>query len=503
MNNDGLEQDCTSARLLKVLSILLTPALVLVFLLCRLSWNTQAKLPRQTGGNLVPNWGFETPPPTSWHNEEENLLCEYSWPGNNAYEGAASAGILGKVGGYTCRWWCDCFPVDSGRRYHFSGVISPSNVLDKAFVTLAFYSSPSQQTPIEEVPSSQVDGSNDWMTVTGSAVAPSGAHCARVYCKLRGQGTARFDGVSVHLVGTPTLEITKTDDPDPVEPGQSLIYTINYSNTGEGPATEVVITETYDANVRFNDADPTPEPDSGNRVWKIGTLIPGEGNSIVITAMVSSDVIGGPTLTNLVKMVCSGTDSVSATATTVVSTTAVTKTVYLPFLLRDFHSLCNGGFETGDFMCWAHGGGLGESVQCGIGIAYKSDCAALLGNPDYLCVNGVPIAEVWIKQKFSVPSYCSPTLSFKYNIFSEDKLVSWSDSFDVFIDNTRILSDGNKFRKESCDIPAWNAGWKDFSYDLNVYQGQNIYVSFHNANREDQWYNTWTYVDQVEVICKP
>jgi uncharacterized repeat protein (TIGR01451 family) len=53
------------------------------------------------------------------------------------------------------------------------------------------------------------------------------------------------------------LEISKTSEPF-VQPGATLVYTINYGNTGGTTATGVVITETVPASTTFNAAASTP-----------------------------------------------------------------------------------------------------------------------------------------------------------------------------------------------------------------------------------------------------
>jgi uncharacterized repeat protein (TIGR01451 family) len=95
----------------------------------------------------------------------------------------------------------------------------------------------------------------------------------------------------------PVLNLAKSDDPDPVGVGDSLVYSITYGNSG-GVATGIVITETYDGNVSFVSADPWP--DQGNNVWRVGTLGTGEAGTIVVTVTVN----GGALLTNRADIGC-------------------------------------------------------------------------------------------------------------------------------------------------------------------------------------------------------
>ncbi|MBP9019511.1 MAG: DUF11 domain-containing protein, partial [Bacteroidales bacterium] len=120
----------------------------------------------------------------------------------------------------------------------------------------------------------------------------------------------------------PILNITKTDSPDPVQAGSTLTYTIEYWNSGNADATNVVITETYDSNVTFSSA--VPSPDTGNNVWNIGTLSPSlTHSSITITVTVKSPLPNGTVIHNVVSIDSSETEPVQATADTTVGSAPV------------------------------------------------------------------------------------------------------------------------------------------------------------------------------------
>ncbi|HMR63243.1 MAG TPA: hypothetical protein PKE64_04445 [Anaerolineae bacterium] len=59
------------------------------------------------------------------------------------------------------------------------------------------------------------------------------------------------------LAAAPNLQITKSANVSEASPGQNIIYTLNYTNTG-GPATGVVVTETLPTNTRFEAAASHP-----------------------------------------------------------------------------------------------------------------------------------------------------------------------------------------------------------------------------------------------------
>ena len=156
---------------------------------------------------------------------------------------------------------------------------------------------------------------------------------------------------------------------------------------------------------------------------------------------------------------------------------------------------CNG--ENGDFErkleCWQSGGELAQSARC-----EEGQCYAILGSRDYKCEGGVPVGEAWIKQSFQVPQTISPTLSLKYRIFSYD-LIDY-DFFQVDVNGQSVSRFGNTDWGESnCDRGVWDSGWRFAEFDLSAYSGQTITVTLHNINSTHEWWNTWTYVDDVEI----
>jgi len=96
----------------------------------------------------------------------------------------------------------------------------------------------------------------------------------------------------------PTLSVSKKDSGDPVQPGENLTYTIHYSNASDATetATNVVLTETYDPNVAFVSA--IPSPDAGDNQWNIGTLAPGQSGSVLVTVKVKELLPDGTHLLN-------------------------------------------------------------------------------------------------------------------------------------------------------------------------------------------------------------
>jgi hypothetical protein len=155
---------------------------------------------------------------------------------------------------------------------------------------------------------------------------------------------------------------------------------------------------------------------------------------------------------------------------------------------------CNGDFKR-DFECWRHGGELDQTVEC-----HGDQCYAVLGSPDYPCYGGVPVGEAWIKQMVKVPRIISPTLSFRYRVFSYDLDLPEYDYFQIAV-NGEPLSEryGNyEWNEPSCDREPWDSGWMMSTLDLSAFRGEEE-MSFHNINGTQPYYNTWTYVDDIRI----
>ncbi len=129
------------------------------------------------------------------------------------------------------------------------------------------------------------------------------------------------------LIIRPThdLHIAKKDSPDPAVVGQPLVYTIVYTNTGVLTATNTIITETYDSNVNFVSANPTPDGGYDDR-WSVGDLVAGESRTLIVTVTVNSGLTDGTMLTNTVTIGCDQTNPVTDTETTQVRSFALSLT---------------------------------------------------------------------------------------------------------------------------------------------------------------------------------
>lgn len=174
--------------------------------------------------------------------------------------------------------------------------------------------------------------------------------------------------------------------------------------------------------------------------------------------------------------------------------------VYLPLIISPDP---NWGFEKGDFSGWQHGGELAQSVSTAM--PRFGSYSALLGDPGYSCVDGVPVGSAWLSRSVMVPSSGSPTLSFWYRMYTQDKNSALSDQYDLFVvyinGSQVVVKDANTTVQQSCGSPN-DLGWKQVIFPLSAYKGQFIEITFYNYNRAPvgpKWYNTYTYVDDVSV----
>ena len=116
----------------------------------------------------------------------------------------------------------------------------------------------------------------------------------------------------------PELGISKKAEPDPVQAGKTLTYTISYQNLGNETAHSVVINENYDKGVTFVYSSPLPDVGSNN-IWSLGDLAKGVSGTITINVRVNPLVQNGTLLLNTAGI--SSAENIKANAS--VSTTVL------------------------------------------------------------------------------------------------------------------------------------------------------------------------------------
>jgi hypothetical protein len=190
-----------------------------------------------------------------------------------------------------------------------------------------------------------------------------------------------------------------------------------------------------------------------------------------------------------------------------------------PFVRTTVQAVANGDFSTGNFSGWDTSGILVRSV---VPITDGPDGVptrvARLGGPEYgpsiELPGNVPVGAAIISQTITVPALADvpqPRLSFWYRVLTYDVMYSntyqrYYDTFDVTIRDvqamtaTLVLRDGNPTQNYGS---LYDTGWRRAMIDLRPYAGRSIVIAFANWNREDNRFNTYTYLDDVRVLNWP
>jgi uncharacterized repeat protein (TIGR01451 family) len=115
---------------------------------------------------------------------------------------------------------------------------------------------------------------------------------------------------STMIPGTPQLVVTKTVDKPTASVGDTLTYTITVANRGTGDATDVVVYETFPANLALtaSNTNGLGTFDPVALAWTLPLISPGSTATLTLAGTVLSGAAGG-TLTNRISIVApSGSD---------------------------------------------------------------------------------------------------------------------------------------------------------------------------------------------------
>src|SRR5207249_3241602 len=126
----------------------------------------------------------------------------------------------------------------------------------------------------------------------------------------------------------PGLLIHKKHSPDPVPMGDTLMYSIDYSNTGNADASAVVITDKIPTNTTFVSATAGGTLSGGVVTWNIGALPAGFSGSMQNVVRVASPLPSGTQITSDAYQIgCVEMPPVAGPADVVSVVTAVAPTV--------------------------------------------------------------------------------------------------------------------------------------------------------------------------------
>jgi uncharacterized repeat protein (TIGR01451 family) len=151
--------------------------------------------------------------------------------------------------------------------------------------------------------------------------------------------------------GSADLSISKTDSPDPVVADSALTYTLAVRNAGSSNATNVVVTDTLPASVRFGSAAPSQGTCSGTVTVSCSLGSVNNGSTAVVTISVTPVAPG--TLSNTASVSATQSDPNAANNSATQSTTvkAQKKTKYVSVTDAGF-SAANLGVPQGSTAQW-------------------------------------------------------------------------------------------------------------------------------------------------------
>ena len=103
---------------------------------------------------------------------------------------------------------------------------------------------------------------------------------------------------STQVPAQPTIVLSKTDGSTVTAPGQTLTYTLTFTNTGVGDAYNITLSDTLPAGVSYQSCSPACNVSGSTVTFNLGTLAAGASASVSITVQVDTTVTGPTTLTN-------------------------------------------------------------------------------------------------------------------------------------------------------------------------------------------------------------
>ena len=170
-----------------------------------------------------------------------------------------------------------------------------------------------------------------WVQVNPSL--PDGTLLTNTVTITSQEGTGDSDTATSLVNSSPVLSFSKSDSPDPVLAGGTLIYTLTVTNTGTTTATTVMVTDTLDANTTYLAANPTPvgEPCSICQ-FNLGPIAVGISNTITVAVTVDPTTPHATTLTNFATISAVETTTLTISETTTVQAPIfdISKSVTLP-----------------------------------------------------------------------------------------------------------------------------------------------------------------------------
>ena len=122
------------------------------------------------------------------------------------------------------------------------------------------------------------------------------------------------------VAGTPMLTVKKSVNKTSALPGDQLVYTIGYANTGNAAASGVVISDPLPSRTTFISATGGGTNTNGTVTWNIGTVNAGASGSVTLTVVLDATFPGGTTIVNnTATLSATGVSSLAGSTSTSVS----------------------------------------------------------------------------------------------------------------------------------------------------------------------------------------
>jgi uncharacterized repeat protein (TIGR01451 family) len=166
------------------------------------------------------------------------------------------------------------------------------------------------------------NGASATVTITVTPVAiGSAVNTATVAFNGTGSNSA---SATVQIQGTADLALVKTAQPNPVNAGSPLSYTLTVTNNGPSPATGVVLTDALPPAATFVSAAPTQGTCSGATTitCALGT-IPGIGTAGTVSVIIVATPTGSGPLTNTANVTANEFDPNPANNTSAATVTVI------------------------------------------------------------------------------------------------------------------------------------------------------------------------------------
>jgi uncharacterized repeat protein (TIGR01451 family) len=171
--------------------------------------------------------------------------------------------------------------------------------------------------------------------------------------------------------------------------------------------------------------------------------------------------------------------------------------VYLPLVRKPYVSMdpfCNGDFSSALSPCWAYTTDPPVNRFCASG-----SCYARLGTPDNdaACEGELKPNTAVLTQVFVPSETGQATLSFQYEIYTQDVLSDLYDTLELYVDHTRVFFVEEENLDYSCESESMEVK-RNFSTSLSLVRGEPVELEFRLINR-DTWFNTYADIRNVQL----